>query len=172
MKVCKTGFLKQIDYVRGQQGFTLVEAMIVVALLGILAAIAMPSYQSHIQKTHRKDAEVALMQFRQTMERFYGNRFTYVGAAADGAATGVPAIFPASTPVDRSAADGARTYYNLAIVEATAAEFWLSATPVGSQVGDQCGTLYLHSSGLRGSAEASASTPCWNGSENNLPGDE
>lgn len=139
------------------QGFSLVELMMVVAIVGILAAIALPSYQDHVQKSRRQDAEAALMQFRQVMEKFYANRFTYEKAAKDAANTGAPAIFPVSTPLDTAGQDGATKYYDLAIESATKTSFKLKATPTGSQASDACGTLTLQSNGTRGSG----GTDCW-----------
>lgn len=135
------------------KGFSLLELMIVIAIIGILAGIALPSYQDHVQKSRRQDAEAALMQFRQVMEKFYANRFTYEKAAVSGANTGAPAIFPVSTPLDSAGTK----YYNLSIVSASATAFKLKAQPVGPQANDACGTLTLQSNGTRGSG----GDDCW-----------
>ncbi|WP_045211567.1 type IV pilin protein [Desulfonatronovibrio magnus] len=67
-------------------GFTLIEVLIVVALLGILASIAIPAFTNHITKARRADAQVALLEAAQKMERFFTNNNTYVGATiGDGA---------------------------------------------------------------------------------------
>ncbi|MFK7731803.1 MAG: type IV pilin protein [Pseudomonadales bacterium] len=139
-------------------GFTLVELMIVVVIVGILAAVAIPSYQSSIQKSRRADAQGALQQFRQAMERFYSQRYTYAGAAAGGANSGAPAIFSTKSPID-----GAVTYYNLAIDDSSATTFTISAAPTatGGQNQDPCGTLTLTNTGVRGSATP-ANGKCWN----------
>lgn len=146
-----------------QSGFTLVELMIVVVIVGILAAVAIPSYQSSIQKSRRADAQGALQQFRQAMERFYSQRYTYQGAATGGANTGVPAVFATHSPIDGAAlAAGGVKYYDLAIDAADDVTFTISATPraSGGQDQDPCGTLTLTNAGVRGSA-APAGGKCW-----------
>lgn len=129
----------------GARGFTLIELMIVVAIVGILAAIAFPSYQNHVTKTRRADAQSALTGFAAAMERYYtDNRNTYLGAAAGGANTGAPAagLFPSEAPLD-----GATKFYDLTIASATRNSYTLQATPKGAQAGD--GNLQLLSNGTR-----------------------
>lgn len=138
------------------KGFSLVELMIAVAIIGILAGIALPSYQDHIKKTRRQDAEAALLQFRQAMEKFYANRFTYLGAAVS-PTNKAPAIFPQWTPLDTPA--GGTKYYNLTIDSASATSFTLKATATGSQVGEDCGDLTLSSNGTK--SATGSGTDCW-----------
>lgn len=134
-------------------GFTLIETMVVVAILGILLAIAIPSYQNVTQKARRHDAEDALMGLRQAMERHYARNGSYAGAA-NGA--GVPQIFPARTPLE-----GSGHYYDLRIEGITETRYELSAVPTVMQSGDPCGTLRMNHAGVRGSALNDGS--CWNG---------
>jgi type IV pilus assembly protein PilE len=82
---------------RLQRGFTLIELMIVVAIVAILAAVAVPSYQQHIVKTNRKDAMTVLQSAAQAMERYNAKKDnTYVGAAAG-------TDFPDKAPLDGAA---------------------------------------------------------------------
>lgn len=135
------------------RGFTLVELMVTVAILGILAAIAIPSYQSVVQKARRHDAEDALMGLRQAMERHYARVGSYVGTA-NGA--GVPQIYASRTPLE-----GSGHFYDLRIINVTETRYELVATPVTAQAGDPCGTLQLNHAGQRGSALVDGR--CWNG---------
>lgn len=142
-----------------QHGFNLVELMVVVAIVGIIAAIAYPSYLEQIRTTKRADCSGALVSLGNAMERHYSVNGSYLGAAAAGANTGAPAIFSASCPVDGGAAT-----YNLTIQAATASTYNLNAAPTGAQTGDKCGTLTFSNTGVKGVASAGAGITwqaCW-----------
>jgi type IV pilus assembly protein PilE len=66
----------------GVKGFTLIELMIVVAVIGILAAIAYPSYQNYVLRAHRADAQAEMMALAQAMERCYTLKNTYTPQTA------------------------------------------------------------------------------------------
>lgn len=123
------------------RGFTLIELMIVVAIVAILAAVAWPSYQEQIRSTNRADAQGALLGLAQAMERHFTQNGNYLGAAAGGNDDGSPAIFPTQSPLD-----GSNKTYDLTIdVSDDGDTYLLFATPRGTQVGD--GQLRLSSSG-------------------------
>lgn len=125
-------------------GYTLMEMMIVALIVGIVAAIALPSYQSQVSRTRRSDCMGTLLGLAQAMEKYNAINYTYTGAANAGADTGAPAntLYPSKCPVD-----GDAVFYNLTIQAATATAFTVQAQPVGNQAGD--GLLRVNSLGQR-----------------------
>lgn len=121
-------------------GFTLIELMIVVAIIGILASIAYPSYLDYVERARRSDAQGALLGLANAMERHHTANNTYLGAGAPN--TGAPSIFPDEVP-----RDGTVKYYDLTITAATATTYTLRATPKNAQAGD--GVMELTSTGIK-----------------------
>jgi type IV pilus assembly protein PilE len=135
------------------------ELMITLAIVGIIAAVAYPSYLEQIRKTRRSDCSGALASLGNAMERHYTVNSTYLGAAASGANTGAPAIFATSCPVD-----GGTATYNLTIAAATASTYTIQAAPTGPHSGDKCGNFTLTNTGLKGVASAATGVTweqCW-----------
>lgn len=147
---------RNIRSVKSQQAFTLVELMIVVAIIGILSMIAYPNYMDSVTKSRRADAKGALLSFANAMERHFTETNSYCGAGTTDlggciGATGAPTIFSTVSPVD-----GGTPYYNLTITPSattvvtsiTATTFNLRATPIGTQAGD--GILEITNTESRG----------------------
>jgi type IV pilus assembly protein PilE len=149
-------------------GFTLIELMIVVAIVGILAGIAYPSYVDSVQKSRRSDATGALLGFANAMERRFTETNSYCNVGGTGGAdtcgdgtndTGSPTIYPTQSPID-----GGTKYYDLTINAVTASTYTLYAAPTGAQANDKCGTLTLTQTGARnitGQASGITATDCW-----------
>ncbi|NVK54631.1 MAG: prepilin-type N-terminal cleavage/methylation domain-containing protein [Alteromonadaceae bacterium] len=132
-----------------QQGFTLIELMIAIAVIGIIAAVGYPSYQSMMVKTNRGTAQADLMSFASAMERHYATTFSYKGAAAGGSDTGAPAIFATHSP---STEPAAKKKYTLTIhsVSTDGNNFELRATPVSGSPQADDGIIVIYSDGRKG----------------------
>ncbi len=103
-------------------GFTLIELMIVVAVIGILSAIAYPSFIQQVQTSRRAEATAEIGQVQLAMERWRADRASYAGSG----------VAPVST-----------NHYTIAIGAADANGYTITGTPIGSQAGAKCGTLTL-----------------------------
>ena len=137
---------------RAVRGLTLIEIMVVVALIGILASIALSSYQSNARKTRRYAAQSCLMEQAQYMQRYYttaSNPMTYNGA-----------VLP-----DAACKTNLASYYTFSLPAAanSSQAFSVQAVASGTQTGDtDCLTLELNSAAQQSSSSATASTTgCW-----------
>ena len=136
------------------QGFTLIEVMIVVAIIGILAAIAYPSYRGHVQDTRRAECQAAMLGLASAMERHFSRNNAYNNPMPT-LGNGAGDIFPASCPTD-----GGPASYNLNLAAATATTFQISAVPTGGQADDPCGTLTLDQRLQKGQSSGTLAR-CW-----------
>ena len=132
---------------RSLRGFTLIELMIVLAIVGILSAIAFPSYTRYVAKGKRAEARAALLESAQYMERQYSAQNAYSGT--------LPTRLR-QVPVAPSTAN-----YSLT-VSATVSAYTLTATPVNAMVGDACGALVLNNAGQKSrTGTAMSDSECW-----------
>ncbi|KPJ93580.1 MAG: hypothetical protein AMJ53_06990 [Gammaproteobacteria bacterium SG8_11] len=124
------------------KGFTLVELMVVVSILGVIAAIAIPSYNETVRKSRRSDAKVTLLKVSQNLERCFSQNNSYEVASG------------CTNHNNTSSEEG---YYTITTVQ-NANTFALTATAVAGQAADtHCATFTLNQAGTKGSTHSD----CW-----------
>lgn len=134
--------MSQMRNYANSHGFTLIETMIVVAIIGILASIAYPSYQEHVQRANRVEARGILLEMAQLLERSYTESNSYSNV---------------TLPVTQSPRTGTAKYIISGILDKN--KYTLKAEPTGFMASDSCGTLTLTQTGARG-AEGDVDK-CW-----------
>jgi len=136
-----------------QRGFNLMELMIAVTIIGIIVAVAVPSYNSHMLNTRRTAATACVMEMAQFLERVYTTSMNY------GLNAGVATTLP-----DTSCRNDLANFYTLSLVT-TPQTFTVTATPISAQAKDtKCGILTLNQAGNRtaaGSGTAAKVRECW-----------
>lgn len=145
----------------GQLGFTLIELMIAVAIIGIVLKLAYPAYTNSVKKSRRSDAKTALLDLAQREERYLATANVYTTSAP---ALGYNAGTTITTAAPMNVLSGSTAYYQLSVsMPSTATSFTATAARTGAQTGDtQCGDLTLTNTGLQGVANATSSaSDCW-----------
>lgn len=129
-------------------GFSLIELVIAVAIIGFLAAVAYPTYQEYVIKSYRGKAQACMAEYAQFMERYYTTNMTYVDAAP---------TLPCRTD------DRLNERYTMSVNNVTQGAYVVNATPIGGQAaGDpKCGTMSLNEEGTRSVSGDAAVAACW-----------
>jgi type IV pilus assembly protein PilE len=140
-------------------GFTLVEMMIVVAIVGILAAIAYPAYTSQVKRAKRSDAQTAMLEVSQFLQRYYAARNTFTDVSGDADKPFEKGLW------NRIPRDIKRTQtYTVElenIQESNGLSYLIRAKPLFTD--EDCGDLTLDDKGRKGTSAAGADkvNECW-----------
>jgi len=147
---------------RRQRGFTLIELMIAVAIIGILLRLAYPAYTASVKKSRRADAKTALLDLAQREERYLATANQYTTSAP---LLGYSATSTVTTASPMSVMSGSAAFYQLSVnVPASApTTFTATAARTGTQAGDtQCGDLTLTNTGAQAITNATGNaSDCW-----------
>jgi len=154
--------LGQASKAKMQRGFTLIELMVVIVIIGILAGIAVPAYNSSVQKSRRTDAKNGLLDLATREEKFYSVTNNYSSQMSD--------LYPGQTGTSLTTQTSGTAYYTLSVptvtaasgASATAAYFQATAVPISgtAQANDACGTFTIDSNGVT-SNTGNTATNCW-----------
>ena len=126
-------------------GFSLIELMVTVAIVGLLAMVAYPSYMDYLRRTARAEVKAILMENAQYLERYFTTNSTYVGASLP-------------TTVSPKRSTGTAVRYNISSsVALSATGFTMQAVPANAQARDTCGTFTLDQAGVT----TPNTTGCW-----------
>lgn len=126
---------------QNSRGFTLIELMIAVVILGILASVAYPSYTAHVDRTRRTDGHTALLETATHLEHYFGENYRYSGATLS------------NLGLSGTSSEG---FYTITLTTLTDTTYLITASPTGAQANDSCGDLTLTNTFAKGPSEA-----CW-----------
>lgn len=134
-------------------GFTLIELMIVVVIIGVLAAIAMPAYQDYGKQARRADAKHALLDAQLNQEKWRANNSSY-------AATTVSVW---NNEITGNIGKSLDEYYEIEVMSATVTQYSIEARPIDIQAGDDCGKFAINANGEDKTLTSGYATEkCWN----------
>lgn len=141
-------------HLKAEHGFSLIELMIAVAVVGILAAIAYPSYQDYVRKSRRSAAQSVLLEVAQKEQQIFLDIRGYA-AAADNAAI-------QASPLRVALPSDIGNFYDFSVTVSTPSgappEFLAGANPKSGQAADKCGKMSITHLGVK---SAAVSSGCW-----------
>jgi type IV pilus assembly protein PilE len=137
-----------------QNAFTLIELLIVIAIVGVIAGIAYPSYQDSLTKSRRADAKAALLELSVFMERYYTANGCYTSGSCATGTTTAPTLPFLVTP------KSGKANYDLTVAT-TPSTFTITAAPKSTAPDSVCGTLTLNSIGVKTEGGTGTVADCW-----------
>ena len=136
-----------------QAGFSLIELLVVLVIMGVLSAVALPGYTRYVHRGNRTEVMAALLEAQHFMERYYSVNGQYLSPA-----NAVPMLPQRLQGIPSQGT----VRYQLSVREATANSYLLQAVPEGSMADDVCGSLTINQTGLRGVLNSTNSvSECW-----------
>ena len=146
-----------------QRGLTLVELMVVVAVMAIIASVAYPLYTAQVQKSRRADAKVALQSIALAQERVY--------TVNGGYSNNLNVLYPTSTVAiaagfdhpftSNTAGTTSRGYYTVGLTQTSNQDFGATASIAGAQASDaDCVQFTINQLGVKGATDGGG-TNCW-----------
>jgi type IV pilus assembly protein PilE len=156
MTSCQAVFLKEKDLRKAVQGFTLIELMIVVAVVAILTAIAFPSYQSYIMRSRRVEGQSLLNMAAAQQERWRTQNGSYMTTATD--------VAKLKLPYGDKSENGHYTLIVSSVADDGGYTLTAKRTPTGAQAADRtCGDYVLDAKGSKSMAAGTPGTvaQCW-----------
>lgn len=134
---------------KAQQGFTLIELVVAVAIISILATIAYPSYKEYVNRGNRSEGQALLSDAAAAQERYYAQNFIYITTAAN-----IEKLFNRANPTSQSGK------YTLSVgTVANDGGYTLTATQTFGDTA--CGNLTLNALGVRGKTGSKSLEDCW-----------
>lgn len=136
-------------------GFSLIEVLIAITIVGLLAAISYPSFQNSMIKSRRAEGKTALLDLQQRMERFFLDRNSYTTATI-GSGDSTTDVLPSNLT------ENGRYALQISATSNTPPSYTIQAVPQPPQNADtECGTLTLNSQGVRGISGTGQVSNCW-----------